>query len=564
MFHRFIRLILLTIAACLFISTTHADENAARQQQQLKEQKTEESLREQQHAPHIQLEEEKPSISPYSAFPQETQCLVVDHLSIQLDPAFTPQDKALLSTFSFLNAILRRYEHQCIGFKGVQFITHALMESIIDKGYSTTRIYVPSQDLSKHQIVFHLVPGIINKVRIEGNSNNHWENAFPFRQGDILNLRDLEQGVEQAKRIESQSVRIEIIPGSNMGESDVLLHLKEVEKPWHINIGMDNNGLTDKDKYQFNSQFTYDNLTHHFDTLALYATSNTDMFNHQHNAQNIALSYNIPYGYWTGGLYTYAATTKQQLKGYTANIQSKSISQHAEFYLQYLFHRNQTQKNSVRLTLGKHWSDSSINHISLSNQHKNTSLASLTYLHTHYLGDIQWNLNIAHQIGYGKAIVSNMPIDQRTIYHMDTIDSSLRIPIHLNHHHLIYLTTLHGQYSNKPLYASDHISLGGRYSVRGFTSQQKLSAEKGFYLRNSLYIPIKNTYQTFYTGIDIGKLYGSSAKDFSSKQLIGSAIGMQGYIGQAVYDFSVGVPIQQPQGFSSKNPVLALTGSYEF
>ena len=61
----------------------------------------------------------------------------------------------------------------------------------------------------------------------------NWQGAFPSRPGDLLNLRDLEQGLEQMKRVPSQEVEMEIVPGAFTGESDVVIHTKR-GKRWRV------------------------------------------------------------------------------------------------------------------------------------------------------------------------------------------------------------------------------------------------------------------------------------------------------------------------------------------
>ena len=43
-----------------------------------------------------------------------------------------------------------------------------------------------------------------------------WKNAFPLKEGDILNIRRLEQGLEQMKRISSSDVSMKLLPADNI------------------------------------------------------------------------------------------------------------------------------------------------------------------------------------------------------------------------------------------------------------------------------------------------------------------------------------------------------------
>ena len=43
-----------------------------------------------------------------------------------------------------------------------------------------------------------------------------WKNAFPIKEGDILNIRRLEQGLEQMKRVSSSDISMKLLPADNI------------------------------------------------------------------------------------------------------------------------------------------------------------------------------------------------------------------------------------------------------------------------------------------------------------------------------------------------------------
>src|SRR5205085_918335 len=85
-----------------------------------------------------------------------------------------------------------------------------------------------------------------------------WRTAFPSRAGDVLNLRDLEQGVEQMKRAAFQDVDLQIVPGMQPGESDVIINVKR-EKPWRVTLSVDDAGAKSTGRLQSAATFSLDN-----------------------------------------------------------------------------------------------------------------------------------------------------------------------------------------------------------------------------------------------------------------------------------------------------------------
>jgi len=87
-------------------------------------------------------------------------------------------------------------------------------------------------------------------------------------------------------------------------------------------------------------------------------------------------------------------------------------------------------------------------------------------------------------------------------YSMAVLDANLIAPFKLGSLPLRYVSTLHGQYTNDVLYYLDSMTLGGRYTVRGFDGEVMLAASSGFYWRNELQAPLGQTNQAIYLGLD--------------------------------------------------------------
>ena len=88
-----------------------------------------------------------------------------------------------------------------------------------------------------------LIPGRVRAVRISADSDARAElsNAIPIRAGDVLNLRDLEQGLENLKRLPSVEADIRIEPGGLPGESDLVVVWKQAF-PLRFNFSANDGG----------------------------------------------------------------------------------------------------------------------------------------------------------------------------------------------------------------------------------------------------------------------------------------------------------------------------------
>ena len=59
-----------------------------------------------------------------------------------------------MDPFAFLHDWLRHYEGQCVGKQGLDLLTKGLQGVILSRGYITTRVLLPAQDLSKGTLRF--------------------------------------------------------------------------------------------------------------------------------------------------------------------------------------------------------------------------------------------------------------------------------------------------------------------------------------------------------------------------------------------------------------------------
>lgn len=165
-----------------------------------------------------------------------------------------PQDR-----FAFAREWLDHYAVQCVGKQGLDVIVKGLSQVILSRGYITTRVLLPEQDLSSGTLKLALVPGVIRQCHfVDPATRGTWKSAFPAHGGDLVNPRDLEQGLEQMKRVSSQDVDMQIVPTDIPGESDIAITVKRTE-PLSVVASVDNSGSRATGKLQGNLSVGIDN-----------------------------------------------------------------------------------------------------------------------------------------------------------------------------------------------------------------------------------------------------------------------------------------------------------------
>lgn len=95
----------------------------------------------------------------------------------------------------------------------------------------------------------------------------------------------------------------------------------------------------------------------------------------------------------------------------------------------------------------------------------------------------------------------------------------------------------------------DRYAIGGRYTVRGFDGDNSLVAERGWLVRNELDVPLGQSGQQLYAGLDHGEVAGPSSAALVGRRLTGAVLGLRGQWRALQYDGYAGSPVRKPAPF---------------
>lgn len=471
-----------------------------------------------------------------------------------------------LDRFQWLQTQIKKYENQKIGKEGINIILKNAENELINRGFVTTRLVIPEQNLSGGTLKFLIIPGIIGDIKFTEETDGRWSNAFTIKHGDILNIRDLEQGLEQMKRVASQDVDIKIEPGAKAGESNILLTLKKTN-PLRLDLSFDDSGSEKSGKMQMSTTLSIDNLTKNNDLFYATYTTDIDGKEDEKGTHGKNFYYSIPFGYYTVSLMTSKNKYHQSVAGTNQNFIYSGISNNQELRIEKIINRNQVSKTGLKYRLIKRESRSFLEDAEFINQRKETTASEIGINHRHYYGKTVLDTELSYKWAVpwlgaklGETTSSQDPTNK---YRMWIFDTNLTTPLKLGKIMGRYSMNIRGQYTNNVLYNIDQFSIGNRYTVRGFDGEQNLSAENGFYIRNEISIPAEPGHE-MYIGLDYGKVSGPSAKYLLGKELIGAVLGFRGSLGHATYDVFTGWPIKKPEGFTTASNTLGFRINFEY
>lgn len=184
-------------------------------------------------------------------------------------------------------------EQGCLDRTRLNRLMHELTRMYVQRGYLAARV-VP--EMAAGVMTLRVIEGRVDRV-VGARPGAEW--LLPDVVGRPLNIRDLEQGLDQANRLRSVQMRAEILPGQTPGTSTV--HLIETRSaPLQGALSLDNRGYDATGRTVVGGSLAYDNPTGHFDFVSL---SLEHSLGHARYSRRGALFYALPRGYWTLSLF---------------------------------------------------------------------------------------------------------------------------------------------------------------------------------------------------------------------------------------------------------------------
>lgn len=399
-----------------------------------------------------------------------------------------------------IEAVTEKYRHHCVTIGDINQMMNGLNETYMREGYITSRAYIPEQHLSQKILRFVMVEGRISKISFKEDTESGKGSfasehrrytiamAFPGLEGRVLDLHDLEQGIEQMNRLSDWNARMAIEPSSEAGSSNIVIK-QPVRSVFHGQAWVDNFGQSSTGRAVGHSLLLGENV---LGLLDLWSVEyDHSLIGPNHGARGSSyLSFNgsIPYGYWTFfGSYwnsrdTYSEISAEDIYHLGGARQDWSIG------LSRVLLRHSGGVLSFQTSFEQKQFSSEIEHVVLKTQTGRQSFVNTRLSESlKGLGGV-WYLTSGAKIAidgagtwnnYGKFPSSDMPHRSYVKPFLD-IDGYVRFK-----ETILWHMSLHGEYSTHNQASTNQLQLGGVYTVRGFLNQA-LVGNNGGYIRNDV------------------------------------------------------------------------------
>ena len=473
---------------------------------------------------------------------------------------------------------------RCIGATDIALLAKRAQDALIAQGYVTSRVLTEPQDVSGGVVQLKVLAGRVSNIRFSEKSLRRPAllNAMPIRSGQILNIRDIEQALENFKRSPLADADIQISPGAAPGESELLIDYKQA-RIWRLNQNIDDAGSKSTGKYQSATTLNVDSPFGWHDVF--YITLNSDIGGigrdpEPRGSLGGSIFYAIPMGYNLLALTVSKNRYFQTIVGASQNYVYRGTSHNAEFKLSRLVYRDTIHKTTLSFKGFARRSQNFIDDVEVEVQRRTVGGWELGVGQRSAFGDVTLDANVAYKRGTGafKSLPSPEEAFGEGTSRFALVSADLNLAGRWSagtqgQHKGRWSSSLRGQTHRTPLTPQDRISIGSRYSVRGFDGTRSLSAESGWFLRNDIGYAIGQGAHELYLGLDHGRVAGPSSAFLAGNKLTGAVIGLRGAFSAAnssaqipslSYEFFAGKPIGQPAGFLTRSTALGLNLNISF
>ena len=470
-----------------------------------------------------------------------------------------------------------RFETQdaCLNATAIENLNRDTQNALIDGGWVSSRLLVPDQDLSKGQLHFQLLPGRVGKLQLQDETGRapHLATILPLRAGALLSLRDLEQGLENLRRLPSVNAQIDLVPGAAPGISDLRINWQQ-ERWWRLNLALDDSGSQATGRYQGTIGLNVDNPLRLSDSLAINYSHNllpgskqTSLSGHsgRGRSDNQSLNYSLPLGYWTVELASSRYYYDQAVAGQTRTYHYQGRSRQHSLNLNRTLYRDGQHKLEASVGLWQKVNNSYVDDREIGVQRRQTAGWNAGLRQISYFNSGHWQADLNFKKGtrwLGAKPAPEEALGEGTarmgIWTLD-LSATKRFNPNFSGH-----SRWHGQWSREHLTPIDRLSLGGRYNVRGFNGDITLSGDRGWFWRNELRWHYRPEHQLYFA-LDGGRVSGPSSRNLPGHGLVGAALGLRGDLkGNSHYDLFLGTPISAPASMKADKFVVGFNFNYSY
>jgi len=436
---------------------------------------------------------------------------------------------------SVQSSLTAPYLNKCLYVEDVEKLLGEILKAYINRGYIAVRPYVQAQDLNNGRLEILIVEGKVERLILKDGDEKsvNLATAFPFIPGKPLNLRDIEQGLDQVNRLQSNRATMEISPGEEAGASVVTI-INTPSIPVSISGTIDNLGGLSTGRHQGSITAGVDRPLSLNDYLNYTHKETLFEDGEFHDSDSDSIYYSLPFGHFGVQLFYSASSYRSPVKTSVKTLVARGTNETFRGELDWVAYRDQDQKLSTLIAIN---TKNSRNY--LDGEFLKVSSRKLPTLDV----DANWfsrfpGFIVNAGVGWSKGLTifdalkdkdgaaTSAPQAQGAKFRYS---GGVTVPFNVMGQGLTFSSQLSGQFALVPLYGSEQLTIGSFYTVRGF-NRNSLAGDRALYVRNEITtslpsIPFTDITPRPFIGFDMGRI--EQFKSTKDAELAGVAAGIR-------------------------------------
>lgn len=357
-----------------------------------------------------------------------------------------------------LQRLIASYTGRCLYITDLQSLQQAMNSLALSRGLITTRVVIPEQNLGNGMLLLEVWPGHMEESRLNSAHRMELDMALPLQNGDLLNLRALEQAIDNLNRLESMQATMQLEPGEKPGGSIADFTIIR-QRPWHLAATWDSEAMEQHPSNTVRLSLTLDSPLNLADRLIVGLNANLQDVEVD-NANGSSIDYELPIGWWrfSTGMDQYEYHNPITA-GLTTFI-SSGKSQSTRIELSRLIWRDDKHRMIVALNGKQRTNNNFIDDVTIAVSSSRLKAAGLRIDISRVQAPWVIDGGFGVEQGDARSLASPSPVDEEFMRLM----ASTRLQYHWPHSSLAW--TVNAQWSDSVLLPSEQFALAG--SVRGF------------------------------------------------------------------------------------------------
>ena len=170
------------------------------------------------------------------------------------------------------------YIGKSVTFKDLEDIAAAIKAMYKKRGYLSTDVYIPEQDIAQGGVEVRIVEGKLGDVKVEGNTwfdKTLLRKYIHIKKNQLLNVFTLQKDMLRLNQNPDLEVKAVVSPGKEQATTDIVLKVKD-SVPYHAGVNFDNQGTRLVGKYRKSLALRSSNVTGLFDSFSINSLMSED------------------------------------------------------------------------------------------------------------------------------------------------------------------------------------------------------------------------------------------------------------------------------------------------